>query len=212
MSGQRAGALRADAEDNRRRIIDRSRELFSSRGLDVPMKAIATGAEVGMATLYRHFPTRQDLMREVFAGQFEECAAIIEAAVADPDPWSGLCAVVQGLTSMQAADRGFSAAFVQDLPDQSVVENKLRSGMQGVQDIIVRARKAGQLRPDFAFEDLILLLLANGGVVSQGGVTASVNSRRLVAYMLESFHSERVPRQALPPAPRLSMASVGFPQ
>ncbi|MCZ9342279.1 TetR/AcrR family transcriptional regulator, partial [Streptomyces sp. TRM76130] len=53
--------LRADALDNRDRILDAARALFATRGLDVPMREVARHARVAPATLYRRFPTKRDL-------------------------------------------------------------------------------------------------------------------------------------------------------
>lgn len=202
--------LRADARENRRRILAVARRLFAERGLDVPMAAIARQAGVGMATLYRRFPTRQDLLADVFAEQFEQCAAIIEAAVTDPDPWRGLCSAVEGLAGMQASDHGFSAAFVGQLPDASLIEGKLQEGIRGVSELIRRAKQSGQLRPDFDFADLALVLMANGGVVDQSP-HAPAASRRLIAYLLDAFRTDAIPRRRLPPPMSADFAAVAFP-
>ena len=73
-------ALRADAERNRQRLIAAAREVFAERGLDVPIEDIARHAGVGVATLYRRFPTRADLI----AGAFEaKMAAYADAVTQD---------------------------------------------------------------------------------------------------------------------------------
>ena len=205
--------LRADARHNRQRIIDVARRLFAERGLDVPMAAIARNAGVGMATLYRRFPTRQDLLAEVFAEQFAQCEAIIEAALADPDPWNGLRSAVEGLAAMQAADHGFSAAFIGELPDAAIVGRKMAEGMQGFRQLVHRAQAAGKLRPDFAFADLALILMANGGVVGAAGRSsdAAAASRRLVGYLLDAFRTPGAPVRPLPPPVPLSFARAAFP-
>src|SRR4051794_1798126 len=79
--------LRADARHNRGRILEAARALFATRGLDVPMAAVARHAGVGVATLYRRFPTRESLITTVFADQFAVCAGTIDDALAGPDPW-----------------------------------------------------------------------------------------------------------------------------
>jgi AcrR family transcriptional regulator len=165
-----------------------------------------------MATLYRRFPTRQDLLNEVFAEQFAQCAAIVEAAVMDPDPWHGLRSGVEGLAAMQAADHGFSAAFVRGMPTASIVEQKLQQGMRGFQDLIERAKASGQLRADFTFEDLVLVLMANSGAVAHAKAAAAAASKRLVAYLLESFHTDAVAPTALAPAIEASLSGVVFPE
>ena len=60
--------LRADAEDNRERVLEAARELFAERGLDVPLREVARRAGVGPATLYRRFPTKQSLVDAAFTG------------------------------------------------------------------------------------------------------------------------------------------------
>lgn len=203
--------LRADARENRRRIIAVARRLFAARGLDVSMAAIARHAGVGMATLYRRFPTRQDLLAEVFAEQFEQCAAIIESAMADPDPWRGFCAAVEGLAMMQASDHGFSAAFVGDLPDTAIIQDKLRQGMHGFDQLIRRAKQSGRLRPDFVFDDLGIALMANGGVVERSPDPRAA-SRRFIAYLLDAFRADSGVREALPTPVRADIAGIAFPR
>src|SRR5690349_1268544 len=72
--------LRADALDNRERILDAARALFAAEGLDVPMGEIARRAGVGPATLYRRFPTKQTLIAEAFADEMRACHAIVDDA------------------------------------------------------------------------------------------------------------------------------------
>ena len=74
--------LRADAERNRQRIIEAARAVFAEAGLDVPLEAIAQRAGVGIATLYRRFPTRDDLVAASFAPR----EAAVERGLPDPGP------------------------------------------------------------------------------------------------------------------------------
>src|SRR5699024_7011979 len=69
--------LRSAAAANRRRILAAAKELFSERGLDVPMNAIARRAGVGAATLFRRFPDRESLVAEVFARQIDHCESVL---------------------------------------------------------------------------------------------------------------------------------------
>lgn len=202
--------LRIDARENRHRIVEAARRLFAEKGIDVPMAAIAREAKVGMATLYRRFPTRQELLAEVFAEQFARCAAVVEAALEDPDAWQGLHTAVEGLAAMQADDHGFSAAFVEQLPQESVIEEKMRQGVAGFRQLVHRAKKSGQLRRDFAFDDLALVLMANGGVVQHAPNSAAA-SRRLIGYLLDSFRTDGTARRPLPPPVLTDLTRVAFP-
>jgi AcrR family transcriptional regulator len=198
--------LRADALQNRNRIIDVARSLFAERGLDVPMAAIARHAEVGVATLYRRFPTKESLVTEVFADQFTACISVVDDALADPDPWHGFCAAIEKVCAMQAADRGFSAAFTAAFPDAIKVDQERDRALRGFADLTQRAKQAGQLRADFVLDDLALLLMANGGIVTQSTEAALAASRRLVAYMVEAFHADHA--KPLPPPTSLSLNDV----
>ena len=88
---------RTDAVQNRRRILAAARSLLSTRSLDVTMRDVARAAAVGPATLYRHFPTKRDLIEAVFAENVRECERIVEEGRADPDPVRGFTRAVTGL-------------------------------------------------------------------------------------------------------------------
>ncbi|MGW1957590.1 TetR/AcrR family transcriptional regulator [Streptomyces sp. NPDC001920] len=65
---------RADAQRNRQTVLAAAAEVFVISGVDAPIRQIAARAGVGMATIYRHFPTRADLVTAVYRHQIEECA------------------------------------------------------------------------------------------------------------------------------------------
>ncbi|MFG2045571.1 TetR/AcrR family transcriptional regulator [Dactylosporangium sp. NPDC048998] len=192
--------LRADARHNRDRIVQVARGLFAERGLDVPMAAVARRAGVGIATLYRRFPTKESLVTEVFADQFQACTSVVDEALADPDPWRGFCAAIEKVCAMQAADRGFTAAFIAAYPDALDVERERARAIDGFTELTRRAQAAGGLRPDFVPGDLALLVMANGGIVAKSAEAARAASRRLVGYLLAAFSAEHA-RPLPPPAP-----------
>ncbi|WP_440073416.1 TetR/AcrR family transcriptional regulator [Streptosporangium sp. OZ121] len=194
--------LRVDALHNRNRILEAAREAFATLGLGVPMAAIARRAGVGVATLYRRFPTRESLITEVFADQMEACVSVVDEALADPDPWHGFCTVIEKVCAMQAADRGFTAAFLTAFPDAVDHERERVRAERGFAELTRRAKDAGRLRADFEPADLVLLLMANSGIVAESAEEALMASRRLVAYLLRSFQADPPGRaDPLPPAP-----------
>jgi AcrR family transcriptional regulator len=101
------GRLRLDARRNRQRILAAAREVFADQGIDAPMATVARRAGVGVATLYRRFPTRDDLVRHAFADQMTACGKAFAQAVADPDPWRGLRRLMEELCRLQREERGF---------------------------------------------------------------------------------------------------------
>ena len=193
--------LRVDARQNRDRIVDAARETFAAEGLDVSMTEIARRAGVGVATLYRRFPTKEALVREVFAEQLAACTGEVHDAAQDPDPWRGFCRAVEKLCEMQARDRGFSAAFLTAFPDTVPVDELRARAEEAFAGLVERAKGVGMLRPDFTTDDLTLVLMANNGLVTDSTEAALAASRRLVAYFLQAFQA----RGPLPPPARLGL-------
>lgn len=193
--------LRADAERNRERIVAAAREVFAERGLTAPLDEVARRAGVGVATLYRRFPTRGDLISGVFASKMAAYADFVEQALADPDPWGGFCAHVERLCAMQAEDRGFTDVLTLTFPTHKRFEAARARAHAGFVELIDRAKATGNLRADFAPEDLVMLLMANAGVINAIGDAAPQAWRRLVAYLLQAFAARGVEPLPEPPSP-----------
>lgn len=201
--------LRIDARHNRVRIVEAARELFAEVGLDVTMTDIARRSGVGVATLYRRFPTKESLITEAFAEQVEVCASVVDDALADSDPWRAFRTVLEEVCAMQAVDRGFAEAFISEFPD-AVGYDRLRARAEhGFTELVKRAKEAGALRADFTLDDLTLLLMANRGITAESPEAALAASRRLVALMLHAFRADGA--EPLPPAPRLGLQQVFCP-
>jgi len=81
--------LRADAARNRAVIVAVARDVFAEQGLEAPLEAIAARAGVGIATLYRRFPTREKLVAAALTEKVTAYAEAAEQALADADPWAG---------------------------------------------------------------------------------------------------------------------------
>ena len=201
--------LRADAAHNRARILTVARELFAERGIDVPMTAIARRAGVGAATLFRRFPDRRSLIAEVFATQIGHCESVLVEAAADPDPWHGFCMFVESLGRMQIEDRGFTEAFLSAFSEGQGIDEKRIRAESTFADLVDRAQKAGRLRSDFDPSDLMLIFLANGGVSEAPPEHAHDLSRRLIAYLLQSFETQGSPTaRSLPTPSRMGLKEV----
>jgi len=194
--------LRADARRNRDRILEVAREVFAEHGLDASMNEVARPAEVGVATLFRRFPSREQLIAATFADPMVEYAALIETALENPDPWHGFCEYVRGVCAMQAGDRGFTDVLTQSFPTTKEFEAERDHAFSRFALLISRAQKAGALRHDFVAEDLPMLLMANAGVVTATHDAAPEASPRLVAYMLQAFSAEVTGPLPTPPTPR----------
>jgi AcrR family transcriptional regulator len=194
-------ALRADAERNRQRLIAAARDMFAERGLDVPMEDIARHAGVGVATLYRRFPTRADLIAGAFGAKMAAYADAGAQALADPDPWAGFCAYIERVCAMQAGDRGFANVLCMTFPADKQFEAQRERAYRSFLELVRRAQAAGGLRADFVAEDLPMLLMANAGVVAGTAGSAPDAWRRFAAYMIQAFGTPSAAPLPEPPTP-----------
>src|SRR5438094_8772423 len=106
--GSDGPGLRPDAQRNRERVVEAARDVFAEQGLEASTNEIARRAGVGVATLFRRFPTRDNLIAAAFTNKMHAYAEAIDEALADPDPWSGFCGYIERVCQMQADDRGFA--------------------------------------------------------------------------------------------------------
>ncbi|QYN25914.1 TetR/AcrR family transcriptional regulator [Amycolatopsis sp. DSM 110486] len=199
--------LRSDARDNRDRILSAAREVFAAEGLDVPMREIARRAGVGPATLYRHFPTKEDLAGAAFADQLQVCRQIVDEGLATPDPWLGFCLVIEKLFDVHVRDRGFTAAFLSRFPRAFDFTTTRDSALTSIAELARRAKTTGHLRPDFVVDDLVLVLMANNGIHATSPAARVAASRRFAALAIQAFRA--TPQLSpLPPAARLPLHPV----
>jgi AcrR family transcriptional regulator len=194
-----ARGLRADATRNRVAILTAARQVFAEQGLRAPLEEIARRAGVGIATLYRRFPTRERLVAAALIEKITQFEKAAGQALAEPDPWDGFAGLVRRICELQANDRGLSDLLSMTLPASEEVE-ELRAKAHGhVDELVARAKAAGRLRPDFAAEDLLLMLIANAAVAHITGPDAPDAWQRFVGLMLDAF--QYTGSADLPPAP-----------
>jgi AcrR family transcriptional regulator len=150
---------RADALRNRERIVAAAREMFVEFGPDAPLDEIARRAGVGNATVYRNFPDRDALVREVVCSVMDRTAHVAEQAFADSgDAFEALEHFVHA-----AADERISAlcpmvssTFDQHHPELVAAREGLE---QLVEEIMDRAKEAGQLRLDVGVGDVVITMV-----------------------------------------------------
>ncbi|MFI1708555.1 TetR/AcrR family transcriptional regulator [Streptomyces griseoruber] len=192
-------SLRSDAERNRERIIAAARKVFARDGLGASMASVAREAGVGIATMFRRFPTKEELVAAVFADRMDAYADAVAVALHDPDPWHGFVGYIETASAMQAADQGFADVLTTSFPTAKALEVRRNEAYEGMVRLIDRAKAAGRLREDFDPSDLVLIHMANAGVVNATGEAAPDAWRRVVALFIQSF--EAPARGPLPASP-----------
>src|ERR1700742_1406485 len=108
--GEGARRPRADAERNRRRLVDAAAELFGERGLDVGVAEIAQRAGVGRGTLFRNFPSKEDLFAAVVVDGMTKAAAHGRALLEQADAGAALFEFLDYIAGRQRADRALFEA------------------------------------------------------------------------------------------------------
>jgi len=144
-------APRADAQRNRVRVLRAAREAFAVSGYGVPLDEIAALAGVGPGTVYRHFPSKEELFAAVTAARVADLIADARARAADPDPGAAFFGFLGRI--------GQEAIAKRDLPDAIAVAGSLQQDLNAALDVLLtRAKRAGAVRADITTADLTVLL------------------------------------------------------
>jgi AcrR family transcriptional regulator len=179
--------LRRDAARNRERIIGAARIAFAEHGVDASLEQIAKDAGVAIGTLYRHFPTRVDLLLAAFDDKFGAFMAAADAALTAEDPWTGLCSFLEALCGMQAGDRGFNDFVSMRFPACRETEALHDRVCDAMGRVLARAQDAKLARKDLTIGDLITVTWANSRIIEATTGIAPRAWRRHLLLLLESF-------------------------
>ncbi len=191
--------LRADAARNRAAIVAAARAVFAEQGLDAPLEEIALRAGVGIATLYRRFPAREQLVAAALIEKVTQYADAAADALAACDPWVGFVGYVHQVCELQAGDRGLSDLLSMALAADEHIEQLRATANAQVVELVERAKAAGRLRDDFVGEDLLLMLIASAAIGQVMHADCPDAWRRFVALVLDALERRDAP--ALPPPP-----------
>ncbi len=145
---------RTDAAHNRERILASARAAFASDGLDLAMREIARRAGLGVATVYRHFPTRADLLHAVLADRVAACSVEMHGALADPDAWSALCGTIRVFAHRQVVERGLNEALLGSHAAGAKFAAERREHVAATGLLVDRARVQGALRDGVTVHDV----------------------------------------------------------
>jgi AcrR family transcriptional regulator len=150
--------LRADAERNRRRLIEAATVMFSEHGLDVGVGEIAHSAGVGRGTLFRNFPSKDDLVAAVVVDRIQESINRARAALDASDAAEALFAFVDSALERQQHDR----ALFEALTDEWMANPEIRAAhgemVEVTGELLARAQAAGAVRTDISAVDVILMV------------------------------------------------------
>ncbi|WP_426186770.1 TetR/AcrR family transcriptional regulator [Microbacterium sp. TWP3-1-2b2] len=197
---ERAGVpLRRDAQERRDRLIAAAQREFAARGVDASLERIARDADVAIGTLYRHFPTRMDLLLAALEPRVQEFLDGSEEALEIDDPWEGFVSYLENLFRVQAGDRGFNDFLSRRFPGNANTERIHDLMCRQIEDVLIRAQEAGVARPDITRADIVNLIWSNGRMIDATSITVPNAWRRHLYLMLDAYRAERAHPLPEPP-------------
>jgi AcrR family transcriptional regulator len=183
--------LRSDGRRNREALLAAAREAFAEHGLNASLQHVARAAGVAIGTLYRHFPTRDDLLVAVFAEKLRIVADTGEQALANDDAWAGFVLFLETLCGLQAGDLGFNELASMDRPasgDAAQVRARIH---QLWRRLLARAQEHGAVRQDLTLNDMFILLWSHSRIIEATYGVAPRAWRRHLHLMLDAYRAER---------------------
>jgi AcrR family transcriptional regulator len=152
---------RADARRNYEKLIAAARGAFAEHGTSASLEEIARRAGVGIGTLYRHFPTRQDLLEAVYVEEVEEVCRSADELV-DLPPWEALARWLHRVAAYVGRKQALAEELWNYLDRDAEVFRGCRTALFAAgEPLLDRAQRAGAVRPDANFEDILAIV---GGI------------------------------------------------
>jgi AcrR family transcriptional regulator len=179
---------RADARRNRAKVLEAARKRFAERGLDAQIDEIAHDAGVGVGTVYRHFPTKEDLLQALADDRFEGLAEAAKAALEVEDAGQAFTEFMTYSAQVTAEDRALSEAMDQ-LPGlcRSAAERVDMLGLTG--RVLERAQASGDVRADLVPEDIPALVCGLGRAVRSEVERPTMSWQRYLEIMLAGMRA-----------------------
>jgi AcrR family transcriptional regulator len=179
---------RADVERNEGAILDAASRVFAVSGVNATVRDVAAAAGVGMGTLYRHFPTRSDLMVAVYRHQIDECAEAGPALLASSaTPFAALAAWVDRFVDFLGTKHGLGKVWQGDAAGFTALHQLFVDRLVPVlDDLLDASRESGEVAADAtAYE----LLRAVGDLVAFTPQDPHYDVRRIVALLLAGLRA-----------------------
>jgi len=162
-------APRRDAQRNRALLIETAARAFKRDGLEVGVDELARRAGVGVATLYRHFPTKGALVLAVADELLDELARRRDAILAEGPPGGELARFLRAALAHLRANRGFVEALQRHPPDPEIRRRMRRRLLRLLEPLAQRARETGELAAGYDAEDLRIALRMVGAASKPDG-------------------------------------------
>jgi AcrR family transcriptional regulator len=184
--------LRADARRNREKIVAAARTTFAAKGLEAQMDDVARAAGVGVGTLYRHFPTKDDLVAAMVIEKMALMAGLAPSYLEAPDrdPWEAFTAFVGVCAEQHVVDRALTQV-ISTQPASTFLDAARDTGLlDSIGRLLRRAQESGIARPDLEATDVGMMMCGLGAVLEAFG---EEGGRRHLALMLAGMRNREAP-------------------
>jgi AcrR family transcriptional regulator len=165
---------------------------MARKGLDAQVEEIARVAGVGVGTVYRHFPTKDDLVEALAMARFERLAELAREALAESDPWRSFEGFMRSAGRIQSEDRALSEVLTSRPETMSRAAGSVDI-LGLVAELMERGQAAGKIRPDADPRDVPMLMCALAGTCRH------TNPERYVGIVLDGLRAAPRAHSTLPP-------------
>jgi AcrR family transcriptional regulator len=181
--------LRADARRNREKVLAAARAVFADQGVDAQMDDVARRADVGVGTVYRHFPTKDALLTALTNELFAVVAAHARSLLELDDPWEAFTRMLWFGGERTAGDRAFSEIMAAPgfSPQSGPGKEEL---IATAGELMRRCIAAGRMRPDVIVDDIPLLMCGVGAASGMPHPCGDEAWRRHLAILLDGLRAE----------------------
>lgn len=194
---------RADAIRNRDRLLEAAKAVFLAGGAEASLEAVARAAGVGIGTLYRHFPTREDLFEAVYRREVDQLVELGATLLRMPDPVEALRVWINASVDFIATKKGMAAAFALSFKTPSDWQRTAADRMTGaINALMVRAATAGAIRSDVGGEEVLRAVIGMCYMTDKPGWQPTVV--RLVSIFIDGL---RAPTQVTAADKKTSLVS-----
>jgi AcrR family transcriptional regulator len=189
---------RADARRNRKAVIAAARARFAEEGMAAQIDDIAHDAKVGVGTVYRHFPTKEDLIDALIEARFETITqhgeeALEAIALGAEAPWDAFSKYMYRCVQIQADDRALTQVMANH-PTLMGHHAEASGAWSNIEELMALTKKAGEMRKDARPADIPMIICSLGIVTEhcRQGMGALTDWKRLLAINLDGLRAEGV--------------------
>ncbi|MCW2750855.1 MAG: putative tetR family transcriptional regulatory protein [Aeromicrobium sp.] len=190
---------RVDARQNRDRIIQAAYEVLAELGVDAQMTDIAERAELGVATLYRNFPSKEALVNALVLERLSTGASGAQRVSEIDDAWEALTKMLEWIARRQLENRVVSQFLGGRITGSAELHEQRDRLYASVEEVVKKAQRAGQMRKDVRVSDIRMIMVSIAAIASTDSPLTNRLVQRYLAVVLDGLRAPGHTKLAGPP-------------